>query len=278
MEKIRVALTAAAMALSCAIALAQDGSEVKLPDRGICSHRGARTQCPENTVPAFAEAVRQQAAMIELDVDYTKDGKIVLLHDTTVDRTSNGTGKLGDLTFDQARALDFGAWKGEQFAGTKIPTLEEALEVIPKTIWLNLHVKPAGELGDKLSLEVADIIVKQGRMGQAFLACAVRNAEAVHARYPEFLFCNMERQGVSDDYVDRAIKTKARFIQLAGGNPTPEQIARLKEAGVRINYSETDDPNRIKELFDLGVEFILVNDLPVGQEAFKQWSQEHENK
>ena len=216
--------------------------------------------------------------MIELDVDYTKDGKILLLHDPTVDRTSNGHGSLSDLTFDEARALDFGAWKGEQFAGTKIPTLEEALEVIPKTIWLNIHVKPGGNLGDKISLEVADIIAKQERMGHAFLACDVRNAEAVHERYPEFLICNMERQGGSDAYVDRTIESKAQFIQLAGGHPTPEQIARLKAAGVRINYFGTNDPNEMKALFDLGVDFPLVDNLPVGQEAFKQWSQEHENK
>ena len=278
MRYFHAALSAVVTALSCALAFAEDGSEIKLPDRGICSHRGAQTQCPENTVPAFAEAVRQNAAMIELDVDYTKDGKILILHDSTVDRTSNGKGKLRDLTFDQARALDFGAWKGEQFAGTKIPTLEEALEVIPKTIWLNIHVKPGGELGEKISLEVADIIAEQGRMGHAFLACDVRDAEAVHARYPEFLICNMERQGGSDAYIDRTIKTKAQFIQRAGGHPTPQQIARLKDAGIRINYFGTNDPKEIIELFDLGVDFPLVDNLPVGQETFKKWSQEHENK
>ena len=283
MRNFRAAfLTAAAAALFCAMAVAQDGSEIKLPDRGICSHRGAQTQCPENTVPAFAEAVRQNAAMIELDVDYTKDGKILLLHDQTVDRTSNGKGKLGDLTFDQARALDFGAWKGEQFAGTKIPTLEEALEVIPKTIWLNIHVKAGGDLGVKISLEVADIIAKQGRMGHAFLACNIREAEAVHARYPEFLICNMEHQNwdsrEGDAYIDCTIESKAQFIQLVRTHPTPQQIARLKAAVVRINYFGSNDLSEIKELFDLGVDFPLVDDLPVGQEALRQWNQEHENK
>lgn len=240
-----------------------------LPERGICSHRGSNRDFPENTVPAFQEAVRLGAAMIEFDVRWTKDRKMVLLHDWTVNRTSDGKGKILDLTFDEVRAFDFGSWKDIKFAGTKIPTLDEALAVLPRNIWLNIHIGGAPqEIEAELGRTVAAKIVADGRTRQAFIACSRRMAEAILAEYPQFLICNMERQGNMDAYIDDTIRRNCPFIQLSGGHPTPGQIKRLKDAGVKINYFGSNDAEEIKKLFTLGVDFPLVDNLPLGQKAF----------
>lgn len=243
-----------------------------LPARGICAHRGANTLAPENTVPAFAEAVRLGAAMIEFDVRFTKDRQLVLLHDDTIDRTSNGSGKITELTFDEIRAFDFGFSKGEKYAGTQIPTLDEALAVLPRTLWLNVHCYAPEGLEADLGRAVAEKLAADSRENQAFIACSQNMAEAIAEKYPQILICNMDRQSNGDDYIDSTIAQHCAFIQLTGGHPTPERVARLKAAGVKINYFGSNSEAEIQALFDLGVDFPLVDNLPLGQKAFQEWN------
>ena len=99
-----------------------------------CAHRGDVAAAPENTIPAFVSAVKKGAGMIEFDVQLSKDGHLVIMHDTSVDRTTNGKGRVSDLTFQELRALDAGGWFDPSFTNTQIPTLEEALNSIPTTI------------------------------------------------------------------------------------------------------------------------------------------------
>ena len=281
------------------VAAASEGAKNPdgLPEWGICSHRGANSQFPENTLPAFQEAVRQGAAMIEFDVRFTKDRALVILHDWTVDRTSSGQGNVLDFTLEEIRKLDFGSWKGESFAGTQIPTLAEAFAVIPtgqtfdsdsvsgstpstaagtaKAPWVNVHIDGAPkEIERELALAAADFIVASGRQHQAFLAVNRRMAAAVHEKYPDFLICNMERRGGNDGYIDVTIADHADFIQITE-IPAPEKIQALKDAGVRINYFGTNDADYIKRLFDAGIEFPLVDDLPIGMKAAAEWEDVH---
>lgn len=97
--------------------------------KGI-NHRGYAPDgsgAPENTIPAFQLSAKMGFRYVETDVAYTSDKVPVLLHDKAVDRTSNGTGNINEMTFAEARQLDFGSWKSSAYAGTKIPTLEEFL-------------------------------------------------------------------------------------------------------------------------------------------------------
>ena len=248
----------------------------ELPERGICSHRGWQSEFPENTIPAFEAAVLMRAQMIEFDVRFTKDRQMVIMHDWTVDRTSNGTGNILDLTFDEVRALDFGSWKSPRFAGTKIPTLDETLAVMPRNIWLNIHLGGVPrEIAAELAQAVAEKIVADGRTHQALVACDHVEADAIKEKYPQVKICNMFRQGGSEAYISDTIARKAEFIQLAYELPTPEQIARLKDAGIKINYFGTNDPAIMKKLFDLGVEFPLVDKLETGMNFFDEYTGEN---
>jgi len=118
------------------------------------AHRGAAGYAPENTIAAFDRAVKMKADYIEIDVQRSKDGELVLIHDTTVNRTTDSTGKVGDLTLDQLRSLDAGSWKGEQFAGEQIPTFEEILDRYHGKVGILIEMK-APELYPGIEEQVA---------------------------------------------------------------------------------------------------------------------------
>lgn len=110
----------------------------------IFAHRGSKCNRPENTLPAFEEAVRAAADGIELDVHLTKDQKLVVIHDEKVNRTTNGRGNVRDYDLAQLKALDAGSWFSRDFENTKIPLLSEVLEALLEwdfTGQLNIEVK-----------------------------------------------------------------------------------------------------------------------------------------
>jgi glycerophosphoryl diester phosphodiesterase len=121
------------------------------------AHRGATGYAPENTIAGFDLAVDMKADYIEIDVQRSKDGELVVIHDTTVDRTTDGTGKVGDLTFDYLRSLDAGSWKGEQFAGEPIPAFEEILDRYHGKVGILIELK-APELYPGIEEQVADAL------------------------------------------------------------------------------------------------------------------------
>jgi len=231
---------------------------VSLPTRGFCAHRGAMATHPENTLIAFEEALKLGAAMIEFDVQLTRDGRLVLMHDTKIDRTTNGTGIVADLPFESIRQLDAGSWMDSRFAGTRVPSLEETLAMMPRDIWLNCHLKGGADLGEAVAKE----IVRLGRRDHAFLAAEKEAAAGALNAVPEILICNMERQNEAADYVLETIAMRSAFIQLRGkGEIDPDHTRQLHEAGIRVNYYEAATPDVARHLFDSGVDFPLVNDL-----------------
>jgi glycerophosphoryl diester phosphodiesterase len=124
------------------------------------AHRGATGYAPENTIAAFDLAVDMKADYIEIDVQRSKDGELVLIHDTTVDRTTNGTGKVGELTFEQLRSLDAGSWKGEQYVGEPIPTFDEILDRYHGKVGILIELK-APELYPGIEEQVAEALTER---------------------------------------------------------------------------------------------------------------------
>ena len=140
-------------------------SYYKWPGIVVVGHRGTVKFAPENTVAAFKKAIELGADLIEIDVRETKDGHLVILHDASVDRTTNGSGPVAEMTLNQVKALDAGSWFAPEFAGEKIPTLEEALETMKGKALPDLDFK-AGE-PEKLIATVR----KFGLLGKVTLYC-----------------------------------------------------------------------------------------------------------
>ena len=122
----------------------------------VINHRGYNSIAPENTIPAFKLARKMGFATIETDVQLTSDSKPVILHDKTINRTSNGTGNVYDKTLEQLKALDFGSWKSSMWTGTQIPTFEEMVACC-KNIGLNVYIELKKE-SPWTSALVADLV------------------------------------------------------------------------------------------------------------------------
>jgi glycerophosphoryl diester phosphodiesterase len=124
------------------------------------AHRGASGYAPENTMAAFEKAVEMNADYIELDVQLSKDGQLVVIHDTTVDRTTDGTGEVGNLTLEELRKLDAGSYFGPEFAGERIPTLEEVLDAYGSKTGILIEIK-APHLYPGIEQKVADALAER---------------------------------------------------------------------------------------------------------------------
>lgn len=131
------------------------------------NHRGYSTTAPENTIPAYIMSKKMGFKYVECDVSFTSDGVPVLLHDSTIDRTSNGSGSINALTLEQVKQYDFGSWKGEQYAGTQIPTFDEFIKCC-KNICLHpyIELKSNGSYTQEKINTIVDIVNANGMQGK----------------------------------------------------------------------------------------------------------------
>ena len=131
----------------------------------VIGHRGASAYYPENTMSAFKAAYDMGAEMIELDILLSKDGIPVVIHDETLDRTTNGTGFVADYTLKELRKLDAGHWFGQEHSGEQIPTLEEVIEFAKGKIALNIEIKTEAvtdELSGGIEEKALNLVKKHG--------------------------------------------------------------------------------------------------------------------
>lgn len=234
-----------------------------------CAHRGDNYCAPENTLPAFELAIAKGAHQIEFDLRTTSDGRLLVLHDQTVDRTTNGSGRLCDLTFTQARALDAGSWKGPEFAGVQLPTFREVLALVPPGLWVNCQLYL-----DPLHLPlVIEQIREFNLLEQCFLTCDAPQIAAARQVQPDVLICSTDGQrGPDSDYPDRTIALGAQFIQLWGwADCMPEVVDQLHAHNVQVNYFGTSEAAEMRRLIEAGVDFVLTDHLDVMHEVMAEY-------
>lgn len=148
----------------------------------IFGHRGSAGNRPENTLVSFQEAARAGADGIELDVQLSKDGVPVILHDERVNRTTNGEGWVKDLTFAELRALDAGGWFAEEFRGEKIPSLDEVLEWLVSTdLVVNIELKTGVFRYEGIEERVLDL-VKKHKLEERVILSSFNHYSLVEAR------------------------------------------------------------------------------------------------
>ncbi len=132
----------------------------------VCGHRGARTLAPENTMAGFALAAEKGAGIIELDVQLTRDGAMAIIHDHTVDRTTNGTGRVADFSWDELQALDAGVRFGDAFKGQRVPSLGDVLEWAHGRAYLAIEVKDPAPVSPDVLRRIATVIRDAGMADQ----------------------------------------------------------------------------------------------------------------
>ena len=215
------------------------------------SHRGEHLHHPENTVPASEEAIRVGADFIEVDVQTTADGKLVLSHDGTVNRCTNGQGKVSEMTFEQIEALDAGINTGAGFAGTRIPTFDRVLELAHGKIGLYVDVKNAS------AQDLVNHIDGHGMTEQVVIYCNLRLAKQIQELNPRLKVMPESNSVEHSRLLIEQLHPKV--IAFSAGDFTPEIIAVAKEGHAQIyvdRMGATDTPEGWQAAIDAGADGI----------------------
>ena len=136
----------------------------------VIAHRGDLSSAPENTLPAFQRALSTGADGLELDVRLTRDDQLVVFHDSNVDRTSNGQGRVRAHTLEEMRSLDVGSWFSPDFTGEKAPILDEVFEMLPHDYLINVELKVVLRGMKLIAHLVAETIARHRRWASTLVA------------------------------------------------------------------------------------------------------------
>lgn len=222
----------------------------------VIAHRGASGAAPENTMAAFRKAIEMGSDMIEIDIQRTRDGHLVVFHDRTLGRTSNGSGVLRDHTLDELRQLDAGSWFGEEFVGEPIPTLVEVLELVRGRCEINIEIK-------NLPYQDPEI---EATLLKTLAETAFPLNETIISSFDHVSLARLSK-------LEPNIPTAALFgglpASLAGmdtpilhphwNGVTAGFMAMAKEAGRKVNVYTVDKPHLWGEMIEAGVDGIITN-------------------
>jgi glycerophosphoryl diester phosphodiesterase len=155
------------------------------PQPLIIAHRGSSTQAPENTLAAFALAADQGADAIELDVTLTRDGQVVVIHDDTLDRTTNGRGRVDQLSYAEIAQYDAGTKFDSGFAGERVPLLSQVFEAAGRRMLINVEIKSSTVRSTGLEAKVINLIRRHGLIERVLVSSfnplaliAIKHAES----------------------------------------------------------------------------------------------------
>jgi glycerophosphoryl diester phosphodiesterase len=238
----------------------------------VISHRGANQVAPQNTTAAFEKSIEIGCDGFETDIHLTKDGIPVVCHNFTIDETSTGKGAIKNMTLEELRQYDFGAYKGEEFKGIKIPTLDEFLEVSKK-------------MGDKM--KVLNIELKSEKFGEAGTEIVEKTIDAVknHGLFDKLLISSFDPAIlVVCKKVDKSCKTgilyspdnlislkiaprPVNFCKEIGADAlhpffmyvTRLYVERAHRAGIQVNPWTVNKESTAKHLIKLGVDGLITD-------------------
>jgi len=227
----------------------------------VFGHRGAKAYAPMNTLPAFELAAQQGADGVELDVHFSEDRELIVLHDFTVDGTTNGSGRARDMTLAKLKELDAGRWFGEEFKNTRIPTLDEVCEAVGSRLYINVEIKVEAADTEGLEQAIASTIARW-RMQRRVIVSSF-----------DFPVLQRLRQMQPDLPIGFLHSEPTNVTQLAAIigatnldalHPHHTLVDALymqwaEEHGYLINTWTVNDPARAVELRDLGVDGIITD-------------------
>ena len=226
----------------------------------IQAHRGASAYAPENTLPSFQLAVDMGADGIECDIHLSRDGKFVVCHDHTVNRTSNGTGEISALSLEEIKALDFGAKFNPKYAGTPAPTLEEMLDVVRGMKVINIEIKRFEHaMGLNASLDLFYSILQQYEIigktiVSSFDKLALRRLKQLHPDvYTCLLYDKMKSPAAT------AQKLGCSAIHPYYGFLSKRTVNSAHARKLKVNCWTVDDADEIAYMIDLGCDGIITN-------------------
>ena len=235
----------------------------------VVGHRGNSSVAPENTLSAFRSCVESGAQGAECDVYRTKDGYLVLQHDSTLSRNvrdADGnpvSGRIADYTLDELLAMDFGVWKGEQFRGEKVATLDQYLDLLNGT-----SCAPVIELKQNgLEADTIAAVRERGMEDEttiiAFSEAAIKECRRLAPEIKAAWLCRKNSDETVDQYADRIIATlqelDTTYVDLESSPVTPELVQKLHDNGITVMTWTVDNPDRVNALYGMGIDSVTTN-------------------
>lgn len=240
----------------------------------VVGHRGICAHYPENTLVSFQAAIDCGVDLIEFDVNVTKDGELVVIHNNTIDATSDHTGRTRDYTLAELKTFDFGVKFPDKYSGEKIPTLREVLELVTRksdTLLLNVEIK------DKEHETVDKTIAMLGEFGlceRSVIACF--DAEII--RYTKTAYPDMRTQGFPGRYMNNFTEDTydvmfGMGIPISWKDCTPEGIRAdiefAKKRGILAWLFIADTPDAVRSCIGYGCDNVTGNDPAVALETLR---------
>jgi glycerophosphoryl diester phosphodiesterase len=232
------------------------------------AHRGHSIAYPENTLEAYRKAIALGVEMIECDVNITRDGTLVMMHDSTLDRTTNGTGRVSEATWEEIQGLDAGGKFKPEFAGVRVPSTEETLLLYKEAGILScFEVKGAdGDESDRIALELVDLFVKHNMLDTAFMSSYHHEALLqAKSKCPDLLLApeRLPDDAPADppEAVRQAKIFDAPVIQHQYTVLTAEVVRALHEGEIAVwSWSTTDEPSMVFSL-EAGADALMGDDV-----------------
>ncbi len=218
------------------------------------AHRGASGRFPENTLRAFAAAIDDGAQMCELDVQLSRDGALVVIHDDTVERTTEGRGSVRSMTLNELRRLDAGVRFGREFKGERIPTLEEVMALADGRCALNIELKSAG-----VERGVCKLIVEHKALTTAMVSSFDWDALAVVRQFEPRVRLGLLASRGPLRMVEAAVELRAESVNPKANIVTEELCIAAHRRNLSVYTWTVDGPTEMRRLIAYGVDGIMTN-------------------
>lgn len=230
----------------------------------VIAHRGYRDVAPENTMAAFRRAYQLGANMVELDVSLSKDREVVIMHDDTIDRTTNGKGNIEEKTLEELKQLDAGSWFSPIFKGEQVPTLDEVLAFAKDKIAVNIEIKSyTVEKRSQIGIEskIVELIRKHEMeehvLVSSFSQDALKRIKTMNPNIPTALL--IVTDGVFNSQSSMANKVKSDAINEMYRFTRGSEIKNSQKNGLKVNVWTINDPHTMSELIDKKVDGLITD-------------------
>jgi len=224
----------------------------------IVGHRGAAGLAPENTLVSFREAVRLGSDWLEFDVRLSADGVPVIIHDSTLKRTTNGRGPVRARTLAELRRLDAGSWFDPRYAGERIPTLDEVLKLGPR-VRLNIEIKARSAPAAEAAKAVWSRVRQAGLEDRVLISCFdLRVLRALRDLDPEVRLGFPWQAGLRDP-IRRATTLRCRMMLFDVGGLSEKKVRRCREVGLEVWVYTVNEPDEMRRVLDLGIDGLITD-------------------
>jgi glycerophosphoryl diester phosphodiesterase len=222
----------------------------------VVAHRGASAEAPENTLAAYRAALARGAPAAECDVRLSADGVVVVIHDPTLDRTTDGTGPVAARTFAELRALDAGGWKSPLFAGERIPDLAEVLDVVHPRMTLFIDLKDGHDLEERIARVVG---ARAGVVAIAFDPERLVRIGRLLPQVPTMLLVRRAPDDAPESLAAVATAAHAALLGVERSGVDRRLVEVARAAGLGVFAWTVNDPREGRQLAALGVDGIITD-------------------